>query len=61
MRVKTRHDISCIPPPTLLSQVLLGLVNDAFHAMFSLGLALIFGLLDMINMAHGALYMMSST
>lgn len=40
-----------------MSQLLIGLVNGAFYAMLSLGLAIIFGLLNVINFAHGALYM----
>jgi len=46
--------------PALLSQLLLGLVNGSFYAMLSLGLAVIFGLLNVINFAHGALYMMGA-
>jgi branched-chain amino acid transport system permease protein len=49
-----------IPPQALLSQLLLGLVNGSFYAMLSLGLAIIFGLLNVINFAHGALYMMGA-
>ena len=44
----------------LLGQLLLGLVNGSFYAMLSLGLAVIFGLLNIINFAHGALYMMGA-
>lgn len=44
----------------LLSQLLLGLVNGSFYAMLSLGLAIIFGLLNVINFAHGAMYMMGA-
>ena len=44
----------------LLGQLLLGLVNGSFYAMLSLGLAVIFGLLNVINFAHGALYMMGA-
>ena len=44
--------------PGLLSQLLLGLVNGSFYAILSLGLAVIFGLLNVINFAHGALFMM---
>ena len=43
--------------PGLLSQHLLGLVNGSFYAILSLGLAVIFGLLNVINFAHGALFM----
>ncbi|SEG88897.1 branched-chain amino acid ABC transporter permease [Marinobacterium lutimaris] len=49
-----------IPIPVLLSQLTLGLVNGAFYAMLSLGLAVIFGLLNVINFAHGALYMLGA-
>jgi branched-chain amino acid transport system permease protein len=44
----------------LLGQLLLGLVNGSFYAMLSLGLAVIFGLLNVVNFAHGALYMMGA-
>jgi branched-chain amino acid transport system permease protein len=47
-----------IPLPVLLGQLMLGLINGAFYATMSLGLALIFGVLNIINFAHGALYMM---
>ncbi|AJE98230.1 branched-chain amino acid ABC transporter permease [Pandoraea apista] len=49
-----------IPLPALLSQLLLGLVNGSFYAMLSLGLAVIFGLLNVINFAHGALFMLGA-
>ncbi|WP_086466446.1 branched-chain amino acid ABC transporter permease [Oceanibaculum nanhaiense] len=49
-----------IPPQVLFGQLLLGLINGAFYATLSLGLALIFGLLNIINFAHGALYMMGA-
>ncbi len=49
-----------IPIQALLGQLLLGLVNGSFYAMLSLGLAVIFGLLNIINFAHGALYMMGA-
>ena len=45
-----------ISPQALMSQLLLGLINGSFYAMLSLGLAIIFGLLNIINFAHGALY-----
>lgn len=44
----------------LLGQLLLGLVNGSFYAILSLGLAVIFGLLNIVNFAHGALYMMGA-
>tara|TARA_Y100000296_G_scaffold86152_1_gene124905 strand:+ start:11152 stop:12072 length:921 start_codon:yes stop_codon:yes gene_type:complete len=49
-----------IPLQALLSQLLLGLVNGSFYAMLSLGLAVIFGLLNVINFAHGTLYMLGA-
>ncbi len=45
---------------SLLGQLLLGLVNGSFYAILSLGLAVIFGLLNIVNFAHGALYMMGA-
>jgi branched-chain amino acid transport system permease protein len=50
-------EIFGIPHQALLGQLMLGLVNGAFYATLSLGLAVIFGLLDVVNFAHGALYM----
>ncbi len=47
-------DIFGIPLPALLGQLTLGLINGAFYAMLSLGLAVIFGLLNVVNFAHGA-------
>src|ERR1700676_185197 len=49
-----------IPAPVLFGQLLLGLINGAFYAMLSLGLAVIFGMLNIINFAHGALFMMGA-
>ena len=49
-----------ISAPALLSQLLLGLVNGSFYAILSLGLAVIFGLLNVINFAHGALFMLGA-
>ena len=46
--------------PAMLSQLLLGLVNGSFYAILSLGLAVIFGLLNVINFAHGALFMLGA-
>lgn len=46
--------------PALLSQLLLGLVNGSFYAILSLGLAVVFGLLNVINFAHGALFMLGA-
>lgn len=53
-------EIFGIPLQALLSQLMLGLVNGAFYAILSLGLAVIFGLLDVVNFAHGALYMLGA-
>jgi branched-chain amino acid transport system permease protein len=53
-------DIFGIPAPLLFGQLLLGLINGAFYAMLSLGLAVIFGLLNIVNMAHGAQFMMGA-
>jgi len=53
-------EIFGVPLPAMMSQLLLGLVNGSFYAMLSLGLAVIFGLLNVINFSHGALYMMGA-
>ena len=53
-------DIFGIPIQAFLAQLLLGLVNGSFYAMLSLGLAVIFGLLGIVNFAHGALYMLGA-
>ncbi len=52
--------ITGVPTPLLFGQVLLGLINGAFYAMLSLGLAVIFGLLNIINFTHGAQFMMGA-
>ncbi len=49
-----------IPAPLLFGQLLLGLINGAFYAMLALGLSIIFGMLNIINFAHGALFMMGA-
>ncbi len=49
-----------ISPQVLMGQLLLGLINGSFYAVLSLGLAVIFGLLNIINFAHGAQYMMGA-
>jgi branched-chain amino acid transport system permease protein len=53
-------DFFGIPPQALFGQLLLGLINGAFYAMLSLGLAVIFGMLNIINFTHGAQYMMGA-
>ncbi len=53
-------EIFGVPLQAMMSQLLLGLVNGSFYAVLSLGLAVIFGLLNVINFSHGALYMMGA-
>jgi len=53
-------DFFGIPLQALFGQLLLGLINGAFYAMLSLGLAVIFGMLNIINFTHGAQYMMGA-
>jgi len=49
-----------VPAPALFGQLLIGLINGSFYALLSLGLAVIFGLLNIINFTHGAQYMMGA-
>jgi branched-chain amino acid transport system permease protein len=49
-----------VPLPAVLGQLLIGLVNGAFYAVLSLGLSVVFGLLNVINFAHGAFYMLGA-
>lgn len=49
-----------VPVQALLGQLLVGLINGSFYAMLSLGLAIIFGMLRIINFSHGALYMLGA-
>jgi len=53
-------EIFGIPIQAMMGQLLIGLINGSFYALLSLGLAVIFGLLNIINFAHGALYMMGA-
>lgn len=53
-------EIFGIPSALLGSQLLIGLINGSFYAILSLGLAIIFGLLNIINFSHGAMYMMGA-
>jgi len=53
-------DFFGIPAPLLFGQLLLGLINGAFYALLSLGLAVIFGMLNVINFTHGAQFMMGA-
>src|SRR5215510_59767 len=52
--------MSGISAQALFGQILLGLINGSFYAILSLGLAIIFGLLNIINFAHGAQYMLGA-
>ena len=49
-----------VPVAAILGQLVLGLVNGSFYAMLSLGLAVIFGLMGVVNFAHGAFYMLGA-
>src|SRR3989440_4211216 len=53
-------EIFGVPTQALLGQLLIGLINGSFYALLSLGLAIIFGLLNIINFAHGAQYMLGA-
>ncbi len=53
-------EIFGVPVQAFMGQLMLGLVSGSFYAMLSLGLAVIFGMLNIINFAHGALYMMGA-
>ena len=53
-------DLLGVPPQALFGQLLLGLINGSFYALLSLGLAVIFGMLNIINFAHGAQYMLGA-
>jgi branched-chain amino acid transport system permease protein len=53
-------EIFGVPAMALFGQLLIGLINGSFYALLSLGLAVIFGMLNIINFAHGALYMLGA-
>src|SRR5574341_2031429 len=53
-------EIFGVPLKALFGQLLIGLINGSFYAILSLGLAVIFGMLNIINFAHGAQYMMGA-
>ena len=53
-------EIFGIPIQAMMGQLLIGLINGSFYALLSLGLAVIFGLLNIINFAHGAQYMLGA-
>ena len=53
-------EIFGVPISAMMGQLTIGLVNGAFYAMLSLGLAVIFGMLNIVNFAHGALYMLGA-
>lgn len=56
----TMAELLGIPLPLIFGQLLIGLINGSFYALLSLGLAVIFGLLNVINFAHGAFYMLGA-
>jgi len=60
LRDRGMFEIFGIPSTALFGQLLLGLINGSFYALLSLGLAVIFGMLNIINFAHGAQYMMGA-
>ena len=49
-----------VPTPAFIGQLVIGLINGSFYALMSLGLAIIFGLLQIVNFAHGAQYMLGA-
>ena len=53
-------EIFGIPSSALFGQLLIGLINGSFYALLSLGLAVIFGMLNIINFSHGAQYMLGA-
>src|SRR5262249_46947226 len=57
---RSLFEIFGIPSTALFGQLLVGLINGSFYALLSLGLAVIFGMLNIINFAHGAQYMMGA-
>src|SRR5215469_16346962 len=54
------HTIFGVPVVALLGQLMVGLVNGCFYALLSLGLSIIFGMMDIVNFAHGAFYMLGA-
>ena len=59
-KVRRMFEIFGIPSQALFGQLLIGLINGSFYALLSLGLAVIFGMLNIINFTHGAQYMMGA-
>ena len=53
-------EIFGVPTQALFGQLLIGLINGSFYALLSLGLAVIFGLLNIVNFTHGAQYMLGA-
>ncbi|ELA01311.1 branched-chain amino acid ABC transporter permease [Cupriavidus metallidurans] len=53
-------EIFGLPFPVLMGQIVVGLVNGCFYAVLSLGLAVIFGMLNIVNFVHGAIYMLGA-
>lgn len=54
------HTVFGVPVVALLGQLVVGLVNGCFYALLSLGLSIIFGMIDIVNFAHGAFYMLGA-
>src|SRR5947208_2847 len=59
-RERSMFEIFGVPSNALFSQLLIGLINGSFYALLSLGLAVIFGMLNIINFTHGAQYMIGA-
>jgi len=60
LKARCVFEIFGIPSTALFGQLLIGLINGSFYALLSLGLAVIFGMLNIINFTHGAQYMMGA-
>ena len=60
LQLRRMTEIFGVPTQALFGQLLIGLINGSFYALLSLGLAVIFGLLNIINFTHGAQYMMGA-
>src|SRR5512136_622923 len=58
--VRSMFKVFGVPSQALFGQLLLGLINGSFYALLSLGLAVIFGMLNIINFTHGAQYMIGA-
>jgi len=54
------NNLLTLPSDVLFGQLLIGLINGSFYALLSLGIAIIFGLLHIVNFVHGAQYMLGA-